>query len=246
MGRTRLRTLAAHCVAIGWLAVGTGAAVAKGDLYAYIVAGNFDFGVVDLDTGNFTLCGNSGVQVAGLGAGPSGTIYAGTFKSSTVSTVDPSNGALTTVGTTGLTIYGFGSTKKGLFALDSSGNLYSIDPLTAASTLIGATGLTLSGSTFGVSVGSGKLYVSVNSSLYVVNTRNAKTALIGNGSSDFGAFLYAKGVLYGGTAPAPSSIYTVNTQTGADTFVAQLQGESTSFWGLAPTPKHANGSCPAD
>jgi hypothetical protein len=244
MRRNTLRTFAA--VAIGLLAMGTGAAAAKGDLYAYMVAKNFDFGVVDLDTGVFTLCGNSGAQLAGLGVGPGGTIYAGTFQTSTVSSVNPSNGALTTIGSTGLTIFGFGSTKKGLYALDGSGNLYSINPTTAASTLVGATGLALSGSTFGISDGSGKLYASVNGALYVVNAKNAKTVLIGSGSSDFGAFLFAKGMLYGGSAPSPSSIYTVNTQTGADTFVAQLQGESTDFWGLAPTPKHANGSCPAD
>jgi hypothetical protein len=245
MRRKTLRTGAAHWMAITLLAIGTAAANAKGDLYAYMVAKNFDFGVVDLDAGVFTLCGNSGAQVAGLGIAPSGTIYAGTFQTSTVSTVDPSNGALTTIGSTGLTIFGFGSTKKGLYAFDASGNLYSIDPVTAASTLIGATGLTLSGSTFGVSDGSAKLYVSLNGALYVVNARNAKAALIGSGSSDFGALLYAKGTLYGGSAPAPSSIYSVNTQTGADSFVAQLQGESTDFWGLAPTPKRANGSCPA-
>jgi len=247
-----LRQRAAKCFAAGLLALGSGAALAKGDPFAYMMAGNgnmtgsADFGVIDLKTGVFTLCGNSGSLLAGLGLGPDGTIYGGTWQGTTISTVNPSNGALTTVGNTSFQIWAFGSTSKGrLWAMDSPGNLYSINPTTGAATLIGKTGIPFNQSeTYGVSAAASKLYVSNETTFYSVSTKHGKAKTVGAESDTFGAFVWIKGVLYGGGANQPYSVYTVNPTNGTDTLVAPLTGESNNFWGLVPAPKGATGACP--
>jgi hypothetical protein len=246
MKATNLRQFIATCFAAGLFALGNGAAFAKGDPFAYMIAGNSDFGVIDLKTGVFTLCGNSGVLQAGLGLGPDGTIYGGAWKGTTISTVNPSNGTLTTIGNTSFQIWAFGSTSKGrLWAMDMPGNLYSINPATGAGTLVGPTGVAFNQSeTYGVSAASSKFYVSNGTNFYSVSAKNGKTKTVGPESSTFGAFVSIKGVLYGGGDTSPFSVYTVNTTNGSDTLVAPLTGEADDFWGLVPTPKGATGTCP--
>jgi hypothetical protein len=241
-------SVASYCVAIGLLAGTTGTALAKGDLYAYVVDGNTDFGVIDLNTGSVNVCGNNGIQLAGIGVGPNGTIYAATWLGNTVWTVNPSNGALTEVGTTGLQVAVFGSTTDGyLYGMDLNSELYSIDPSTGASTPIGNTGIALSGGYGSISVGSGKIYVSnYEEELYATNARTAKSKFIGAGSVVFGAMLKDKGVLYGGNVTGNPGVYTVDTATGADVLVASVTGLSGGFFGLTPTPKGSNGTCPTE
>ena len=61
-----------------------------------------DFGTIDLDTGVFTLLGNSGVAVAGLGV-INGSLYASSLGGAgNLYTVNPANGSLTLVGSSGV------------------------------------------------------------------------------------------------------------------------------------------------
>ncbi|HTZ70413.1 MAG TPA: hypothetical protein VMB71_07160 [Acetobacteraceae bacterium] len=216
---------------------------ARADSFAFMTAGNDDFGVLDLTSGSFTLCGNSGVLLAGLGLAPHGVIYAAGWGTSTIYTVNRTNGALTTVGTTSLTVDDFGSTKKVLYALDFNGNLFSINPNTAAAKLVGPIGVPLAG-TIGMSTGSSKLYLQNGTELYALDTKTGKAKPIGPGSTSLGALATIGGVLYGGSNVSPYSVQTVNATTGADTEGATLTGETASFWGLTATPKSETGACP--
>jgi len=123
---------------------------ASADSLAYAELSNATFGIQDLTTGTFTILGsNTGLD----GLGEVGTALYGVGGSSLYS-VNPANGALTSVGTGATPFIDFGSTTAGLFGLDSSFNLYSINSATGTSTLIGPTSLP-SGFHSGLSAGGG-------------------------------------------------------------------------------------------
>src|SRR5262249_15418771 len=109
-------------------------APAYADAFAYATTGDDQFGVVDLNTGVFSEIGNMGVLLTGLGVGPGGVLYGGGHSSGTLYSVNPSTGALTTIGSGALTYWATGSTTSGLYAVDNSPNmnLYSINPNTGA------------------------------------------------------------------------------------------------------------------
>jgi hypothetical protein len=186
----------------------------KADVLAYEVTGTDNFGLLDLNTGAFTLRGNTGTLLSGLGVA-GGTIYGGTFGGSTLYSVNTANGGLTAVGTSGMQYYGMGSTTSGIYALDPSGNLWSVNPSNAQTTEIGSTGLTLAG-IWGVSTNSSGLYVTLNSNVYSINTATGTAALIGNTGLSFGALVSVDGVLYAGANPA-DQVYQLDTSTGAKT-----------------------------
>lgn len=218
---------------------------ARADAYAFAETKDFNFGVVNLDTGAYTLCGNSGLLLAGLAADRAGHVYGGAYNGTGFYTVNPSNGALTLVGNAAINFYGMGSTTKGVYALDKSFNLYKVTIQTGAVTLLGSTGLE-AGGTYGMSDGAAKLYLEQKGTLYVLNTKNGTATLKGNATEAFGALVQIKTVLYGGTAGAsPQTIWSINTATGAATMVSTMQTETASFWGMAPTPKKEKGACPA-
>lgn len=117
----------------------------KADTIAYAGSSSGAFGTIDLNTGAFTLLGNSGQPLAGL-AVANGSIFATSYHAAngTLFEVSQTDGSLTTVGSaTGILYDDFGSTTTGLYAVGLSGtqDLYSIDPTTGAATLIGPTGL---------------------------------------------------------------------------------------------------------
>jgi hypothetical protein len=89
---------------------------------AYATTGDNQFGVVDLITGVFTQRGRMGVRLTGLGE-VGGKLYGGGYGSGTLYSVDPSTGALTTIGNGSLQYWPIGSTNRGLFALDTSANM---------------------------------------------------------------------------------------------------------------------------
>src|SRR5271167_4786411 len=95
--------------------------------YAYLYTGDYNFGVVNLKTGAYSLCGNSGLLLAGLAEDEAGNIYGAAFEGNTFYSVNPVNGALTVVGNAGIDFWGLGSTRHGVYALDSSYNLYSVN-----------------------------------------------------------------------------------------------------------------------
>ena len=125
---------------------------------AYEFVGRSDnWGIIDLATGAFSQTGNSGQLLTGLGVGPGGLLYGGLFQGTTLYQVNPANGSLTSVGTSGISYNDFGSTTSGVYGFDGSANLYSVNTTTEAATLIGSTGLSMAGTT-GTSTGSETLY----------------------------------------------------------------------------------------
>jgi hypothetical protein len=208
---------------------------------AYVGLGNDLFGTVDLTTGAYTQTANLGVLFSGIGVGPGGSLYGGKFQGSTLYQINPATGTLTTVGTSSISYYDFGSTTSGVYGLDENLNLYFVNPTTAATTLIGPTGLHLpSGFWIGASSGSNTLYFTMarmNSPelLYSINTDTGVATEIGNtGVANLGAIVFENGALYAGSgASGTFSIYTLDPSTGLATFVTTTN--SGAFWGLAPS-----------
>jgi hypothetical protein len=83
-----------------------------------------------------------------------------------------------------------------------------------------------------MSTGSSTLYVTGLNSLYSINTTTGAATLVG--SPNIG---YFAAVTEGGTTYAVSeglSIYTLNPSNGSATFLSNVSGTSSFFWGLAP------------
>jgi len=224
-----------------FLAVTIGAATLWGDITAYEVANTGQFATLDLTTGAFTYLGNSGEQLAGLGV-YDGVLYGGlaytdSSGGNTLYTINAANGALTAVGTGSVLLNDFGSTLTGLYAIGTDGNLYSVNPSTGADTLVGATGLGVPAGTIGLSTNAGALYYSFGGNLYTLNTGTGTATEIGAlGTSQDGAMVFYGGSLWAGINSSPTlSVDTVNTATGAATFVADVSSNTVEgFWGLAP------------
>src|SRR4029453_13016534 len=106
----------------------------KADNMAYMTVyhsggGASDFGTINLDTGAFSLLGNSGQSLCGF-AVAKGQLYAVPCYTNIGSlyTVNLADGSLTLVGTSGIVYSEFGSTPQGVYAVGRDGNLYSVDP----------------------------------------------------------------------------------------------------------------------
>ena len=213
----------------------------RADNTAYVTFFGGNFGTIDLNTGAFTLLGNSGQTLSGLGV-YGGNLYGVTYTvpSGSFYQVNPANGALTAIGSpSGVDYYDFGSTLTGLYALvQVTGNtdLYSINPTTGAATLIGATGVAASGVN-NLSTNSSTLYFTSGGDLYTINTSTGIGTLVGySGGPNFGALVTEGGTLYGGQSSPTYAVDTINTTTGAATTGPALSGAGAGlFYGLAPT-----------
>lgn len=202
------------------------------DAFAYEAVGNGDFGLVDLSTGVFTLRGNSGGQLAGLGEGPDGTLYGAFTDGGTLLTVDPTNGAVNAVGPSGITYIGFGSTLSQLFGYGRDNNLYAIDRNSGGATLLGPTHVGISGY-FGFSAGSSTLYELHNGDVYTLDTTSGAATLIGSSATGlFGAAASVGGILYAGSE-VPLQVYSLDPSNGAGVAGAAVTGTSQIFYGLA-------------
>jgi hypothetical protein len=225
---------------------------ARADAVAYMDTRTDQFGTIDLNTGVFTQIGKMGQQLSGLGVS-GGNLFGGVTGTGNLYQVNPSSGALTLVGAGPINYLDTGSTSGGLYALGGPGtvgsalSLYSINATTGAAALIGATGLSFSTTvvdTVGLSTGSGSLYLTFGPSfstatLYSVNVTTGTATSIGNTGADaLGAEVFEGGALYGGSntngVSPVDSVYTLNTTTGAGTFIASESGGATQFYGLAP------------
>ena len=208
------------------------------DDMAYMTTNVDEFGTLDLNTGVFSLLGNSGTTLGGLGVF-GGTLYGATNEGSEIFTVNPANGSLTPVGNSGIAdIFSFGSTVSGLFAFAGDGNLYSINPVTGAGTLIGATGVTAAGFT-SLSTNSSTLYLEGEGNLYTVNTSTGAASLVGplsGGTTTLGGMVLESGTLYGGQIQPSHNVDSVNQSTGAATQGPAITGTSADVFGLAPDP----------
>lgn len=205
---------------------------------AFMATGLGEFGTINLNTGVFAKIGDMGLTSAGLGA-LNGNIYAATFKSAqgTIYTVNTATAAVTQVGAaTSVNYYDLGSTLTGLYALDTSLNLYSINPTTGVPTLLGPTGAPLS-SWYGMSTNSATLYMTFGANLYTLNTTTGAATLVGGtGGTQYGALVTMSGTLYAGEDAGANKVDTLNPATGAATIGSTLTGTASNFYGLAALP----------
>jgi PEP-CTERM motif-containing protein len=209
----------------------------EADNIAYMGTVSGEFGTVDLNTGDFTPLGNSGVTLAGM-AVANATLYGSSYHTSTGSLykIDPTNGSLAVIGTSSLDIDDFGSTTSGLFAVGLDRNLYSINATTGAPTLIGPIGVSL-GAWRSLSTNSNTLYFATGADLYTLSTTTGAATLVGSmGGPEMGAMLQESGILYGGENTPGFSVDTLNPTTGAATTGPAVTGTSSSFFALAPNP----------
>jgi hypothetical protein len=210
---------------------------ARADHFAYMSVNGGDFGMIDLDTGAFSLLGNSGQTLGGFGVAY-GKLYTTSLHSpaGTLYTVNPANGHLTAVGDSSVSVDCFGSTTTGLFAIGTDANLYSINPVTAAATLIGPIGLSL-GSWRTLGPTGTALYFGNGPNLYTLNTTTGAATLVGNmGGPQVGSLLLEGGILYGGQETPDFRVATLNPLTGVATNGPALTGTSNAFYALAPNP----------
>jgi len=213
------------------------AVAAKADNIAFMGTVTGEFGTIDLNTGVFTLLGNSGVTLAGM-AVANHTLDGSSYHTSTgvLYSINPANGSPTVIGTSSLDIDDFGSTTSGLYAVGVDANLYSINSSTGAPTLIGPTGLSF-GFWRSLSTNSSTLYFADGVNLYTLNTTTGAATLVGNmGGPEIGAMVLEGGFLYGGANLPGLSVDTLDTTTGAATTGPSVTGTSSAFFALAPNP----------
>lgn len=223
---------------------------AKADSTAFVGENNGDFGTIDLNTGSFTKLGNSGVTLAGM-AVAGGELFGSSYHQSTgtLYEINPSNGAVTTIGTpSSVDIDDFGSTTTGLYAVSfgATQDLYSVNPTTGAMTLIGPTGLGY-GSWRSLSTNSSTLYFADGVDLYTLNTSTGAATLVGafGGSAEIGAMLLENGTLWGGQDQGGIAVDTINPSTGAATEgPAPSSPFDSTFFALAPSPIPSSGPPP--
>lgn len=129
-------------------------AAANADNLVYVLGDGGQFGTITLSTGSFTPIG-PGLPVAagGLVQGSGGNLLTLGFNGD-LNSINPSTGALSVIGPTGLgdcslptspcglnSANIIGKVGSKLYATDLANNLYSVNPTTGAATLIGPTGI---------------------------------------------------------------------------------------------------------
>jgi uncharacterized protein (TIGR03437 family) len=202
------------------------------------------FGIVDLNTGVFTLIGNMGSGGYDGLAVANDVLY--TEQNGLLYSVNTSNANLTLIGgLNGNNLAAFGSTTSGLYGLAGTGSnvvatLFSINPQTGAITAIGPLGASAipngQGSYARLSVGSSNLYMEFQSNLYTINTTTGAATQVGTtDSNDYltSVPLFENGTYYAGSG---SVIGTINVATGQITPGSALSGGPGSLVGLAPDP----------
>jgi hypothetical protein len=209
----------------------------RADNIAYMGTIDGSFGTIDLNTGVFSILGNSGLTLAGM-AVDNAMLYGSSYHTATgvLYTINPANGSVTSVGTSSLDIDDFGSTTSGLYAVGVDANLYSINATTGAATLIGPTGLSF-GTWRSLSTNSSTLYFADGTNLYTLNTTTGAATLVGGmGGPEEGAMVEEGGILYGGETLPSLAVDTLSITTGAATVGPSVTGTSSSFFALAPNP----------
>src|SRR5580698_10410258 len=201
-------------------------------------------GIVDLNTGVFTLIGNMGSGGYDGLAVANGVLY--TEQNGLLYSVNTSHANLTLIGgLTGNNLATFGSTTTGLYGLAGTGSfevatLFSINPETGAITAIGPIGASAipNGQTYyqRLSVGSSTLYMESNGNLYTVNTTTGAATQVGTTDSNgyiSSVLLLEYGTYYVGEG---SGVATINVATGQMDPHSSIFGGPGSPVGLAPDP----------
>jgi uncharacterized protein (TIGR03437 family) len=203
------------------------------------------FGVVDLNSGAFTLIGNMGNGgYDGFGVA-NGTLY--TEQNGLLYSVNTANANLTLIGgVTGTPVLvTFGSTTTGLYGVGNTGSqtvatLFSINPQTGIMTEIGPLGASAvpnGGDAYvRLSVGSPTLYLEYNSNLFTINTTTGAATQVGTTDSNgylTSVLLLEYGTYYVGFG---SGIGTINVATGQIDPHSSIFGPGVSPVALAPDP----------
>jgi hypothetical protein len=212
------------------------------------------FGTIDLGTGLFNQIGPSNpgfIGVATIGNTVFGDTVAGDLYR-----IDPATGNVSLIGNSGgPTFSTFAGTPGGtLYGIDITNSLYSIDPNTGSASLLGSTGLpSLANAVYAnaLTANANAIYyfLAINHSttdeLYTLNPTTGHATDIGptgvpaGSLQGIGGAGFVSGQLFGfDFTPAGSDIYTIDTMTGAATFVASTHSFSlfTGSSGLVPEP----------
>jgi uncharacterized protein (TIGR03437 family) len=205
-------------------------------------------GIVDLNTGVFTLIGNMGSGGYDGLAVANGVLY--TEQNGLLYSVNTSNANLTLIGgLSGHNLGTFGSTTTGLYSVANAPSsqvttLYSINPETGAVTTIGPIGASAVPNGLGsgviLSVGSSTLYMEFDNTLYTINTTTGAATQVGapdSNGSQTSALLLENGTFYSGNGA--TGIGTINATTGQITPGSPISGGPSSAIGLAPDPPPA-------
>lgn len=205
-----MRTIALATI----MGMGCGAASAAPIMHVHDSNGNL--GTVDVATGAVNVIGNMGVVMTDIAFDPAGNLYGLTFGG--FYSINPTTAAATFIGNHGVSggnalVF---ATNGTLYAAGfSSGNLYTINPASGATTNLGNMGFSSGGD---LAFNGGDFYLADDSSRLIrIDLANlANTALVGSFGvgNVFGLATGNNGVLY---AVASTTIYTVNTATGAAT-----------------------------
>jgi len=204
------------------LAGGTASVVAAPIMHVHDSAGNL--GTVDVATGNASVIGNMGVVMTDIAFDPSGALYGMSFTG--LYSINATTAAATFIGNHGIssgnalvfaadgTLYGAGNTTTSLFT---------INPATGASTNLGNMGFASGGD---LAFNGGDFYLaSAQNSLVKIDLANlANTSVVGSFgvANMFGLATGDDGTLYG---VAGTSVYTINTTTGAATNPVSFAGQ---------------------
>ncbi|MGA3187078.1 MAG: IPT/TIG domain-containing protein, partial [Bryobacteraceae bacterium] len=203
------------------------------------------FGIVDLNSGAFTLIGNMGSGGYDGLAVANGVLY--TEQNGLLYSVNTANANLTLIG--GVTgtpnLSTFGSTTTGLYGMAPTGSssvetLFSINPQTGAITAIGPIGASAIPNGTGfyarLSVGSSTLYMENDSNLYTINTTTGAATQVG--TTDSNGYLSSVLLLEYGTyyVAEGSGIATINIATGQIDPHSSIFGAAGTPVALAPDP----------
>ncbi|HEY7209329.1 MAG TPA: PEP-CTERM sorting domain-containing protein [Bryobacteraceae bacterium] len=219
-------------LAVSFFAVFGLASLSFADTMAWQITEVKTFGTVNLNTGKFNKVSDLPFIAAGLGQ-VAGTLYVPVFGGTDLYRLSASNGALTPVGQSVISYFGFGSTNSALYMVDTVGTLWTINAADGTATIVGSTRLDLTGvKSIALSAGSNALYLAINSDLFVIDTTSGLASYVGtSGATDFGAIVDIRGTIYANSITGPNAVYTYDPATSV---VSTVQSNSGSYaWGLA-------------
>jgi hypothetical protein len=231
------------------------------DEQAYVISASNQFGIVNVETGAFSLIGNTTSTLSGLGQ-VHGVLY-GLDADNNLVTVNPANANTTVVGKIGLppsppNVTLLASLGHRLYVVDPHNDLYQVNPSTGAATFVGSTGIPAPDpNTCGcvtansLAGGEGGLFftwqvntdpggnVLVPSTLYRIDTRTGHATAIGLthssgpivGAGFVGNELY--GFTFGMPVNLPNQILELNTETGRAEFVADQSASLDPVFGAS-------------
>jgi hypothetical protein len=218
------------------------------DIY-YQVGFSSTLRLANTDANTDVLVGSMGPanDSMGFSFSPSGVLYGYNRSTSSLYTIDTTNGATTLVGTNGLSdaeSLTFDATGATMYIANGS-DLYSMNPADASTSLIGSIstapdGLTVSPVPLNVMglglVPAGSIFSIDSGSLYLVDPVAPSATFIGSVSADETLAFAPSGVLYGHTSGA---FYEIDLATLTSTFVQSTPDQLVFASAIPPIPEPA-------